>query len=196
MSTDSELIQRSRDQPAVFGELFTRHSRAIFRYAASRVGPEKAEDVLSNTFLAAFERRRRFDQAYESALPWLLGFASMAIRQHRRDEARHWAGYLYPVAAESLAVVRDDAAVFAAELALVAEAVRHLAPRDRDALLLHVSAGLGYADVGRALGIPIGTVRSRINRARAQLREATGRTTGEKEEQTNGRVQHAPVTEY
>ncbi|MDY1006316.1 RNA polymerase sigma factor [Curtobacterium sp. CFBP9011] len=186
VSTDSELIRLSLDRPPAFGDLYTRHARAVYRYAASRVGTEGAEDVLSNTFLAAFERRKRFDTTVVSALPWLLGFATVAIRQHRRQEHRHLSE---SVDEDALALVGvADVAPHAAALTEVMRAVTRLSPRDRDALLLHTSADLSYEDVAAALHIPVGTVRSRINRARAQLRTATGRGEAPEQERTSGRT--------
>lgn len=186
VSTDSELIRLSLDRPPAFGDLYTRHARAVYRYAASRVGTEGAEDVLSNTFLAAFERRKRFDTTVVSALPWLLGFATVAIRQHRRQEHRHLSE---SVDEDALALVGvADVAPHAAALTEVMRAVTRLSPRDRDALLLHTSADLSYEDVAAALHIPVGTVRSRINRARAQLRTATGRGEAPEQERISGRT--------
>lgn len=194
MSTDSDLIRLSLDRPDVFGELYARHASTVYRYAASRVGKEAADDVLSNTFLAAFERRRRYRFEHSSALPWLLGFATIALRQHRRDERRH-----FTVAPEASGEQEvgfgsvEDPMPHAAALAEVMVAVGRLSAKDRSALLLHVSTDLSYSDVARALGIPIGTVRSRINRARRILRLATGWGTAPEEEEHDGRAALAPL---
>ncbi|WP_240745085.1 MULTISPECIES: RNA polymerase sigma factor [unclassified Microbacterium] len=83
MSTDSEIIQRSLQQPAAFAELFDRHARSVNAFATYRIGRHAAEDVLSETFLVAFRRRADYDANVESAVPWLLGIASRVIRRHR-----------------------------------------------------------------------------------------------------------------
>lgn len=196
MSTDSEVIRLSLAQPAAFGQLYSRHARVVLRYAISRVGAEGAEDVVSNAFLAAFERRKRYDFAYESALPWLLGFATMAIRQHRRAEGRHLERHRDLELADRHGLLVDETDHRAAELAETLREVKRLAARDRDALLLHAWADLSYAEVARALAVPIGTVRSRINRARTRLREATGRdatTTTTNERNDDGRPAYTPI---
>lgn len=76
VSTDSEIIQRSLGQSRAFAELFDRHARTVGGYAARRLGPDAGEDILSETFLVAFARRKSFDTAWEPALPWLYGIAS------------------------------------------------------------------------------------------------------------------------
>jgi DNA-directed RNA polymerase specialized sigma24 family protein len=72
-SSDGELIAAPREQSELFAELFDRHSRAVFRYAAQRLGGQAAEDLVGETFLVAFQRRDRFDPAYGDARPWLFG---------------------------------------------------------------------------------------------------------------------------
>jgi DNA-directed RNA polymerase specialized sigma24 family protein len=79
--TDADVIERSARDPASFGLIFDRHSDAILRYAYARLGPDLAEDVLAETFLAAFARRASYDKSRPSALPWLYGIAiSSAFR--------------------------------------------------------------------------------------------------------------------
>ncbi|WP_307784123.1 sigma factor [Salinibacterium sp. NG22] len=88
MTSDNEIIRRSWDNPAVFAEMYDRHATSVYRYAARRAGVDTADDIMAETFLVAFERRNRFDSAFESALPWLLGIATVLIRKHRGSEAR------------------------------------------------------------------------------------------------------------
>jgi DNA-directed RNA polymerase specialized sigma24 family protein len=92
VSSDSEIIERSMDTPSVFAELYDRHARAIFRYAARRIGPHAADDMMSETFLVAFERRAGFDPAVGAALPWLYGIATTLMRKHARLEVAAWRG--------------------------------------------------------------------------------------------------------
>lgn len=173
MSTDSEIIRRSLDAPAAFAELFERHARVIGAFAARRVGSDAAEDVLSETMLVAFRRRRDFDPTWDSAKPWLLGIASRLIKKHRADEARQWRSF---EAVSGSAHVSDGAIDAAGERADASAAVRELAPRiaslgarDRETLLLYAWGDLTYEQVAVALGVPVGTVRSRLNRVRRKL---------------------------
>ena len=174
MTTDRDIIRASLEDPGRFGELFERHAHDIGRFAARRVGVAAAEDVLSETFLVAFRRRGAFDQAWESARPWLFGIASRLIRKHRGDEAANWRSF--QAAAGSAHASSDGGFAAADERTDAAASVRALVPliaalsrADRDTLLLYAWGDLTYEEVGRALGVPTGTVRSRLNRARRRL---------------------------
>lgn len=85
-SPDGEVIERSRSEPELFALLFQRHSVGIGRYAARRLGPGPAEDIVAETFLAAFRHRDRYDTTRHDARPWLYGIAGNLIRRHHRDE--------------------------------------------------------------------------------------------------------------
>ena len=76
--SDADLIGRSLAEPACFGEIFDRHADEILRYAHARLGPDLAQDVVAETFLAAFARRDRYDTTRADARPWLYG---IAVRQ-------------------------------------------------------------------------------------------------------------------
>jgi RNA polymerase sigma-70 factor (ECF subfamily) len=141
--------------------------------------------VTSSAF--AFERRATYDTDRPSARPWLYGIATNLLAKHRRGEARR----IHAVARlASQRVAPPDlaetvtAAVDASELwPRVAEAVTSLPEPERDALLLHIWESLSYEEVADALGVPVGTVRSRLNRARTRLRElaaASGEEEGER----------------
>ncbi|WP_407360386.1 RNA polymerase sigma factor [Microbacterium sp. LBN7] len=174
MSTDSEIIQRSLDQPSAFAQLFDRHARVVNAFATYRIGRHAAEDVLSETFLVAFRRRADFDRDVESAVPWLLGIASRLIRRHRAVEAKHWRSFAAAVSGEEHsseggvddAMTRIDAE---REVAGLRARIAALASRDRETLLLYAWQGLSYDEVATALGVPVGTVRSRLNRVRKRL---------------------------
>lgn len=174
MSTDSDIIRRSLASPAAFAELFERHARVIGAFAARRVGSQAAEDVLSETMLVAFRRRRDFDGSWESAKPWLLGIASRVIKKHHAAEARQWRSF--EASASRGEHTSDGAIDRAGERTDAAAAVRALAPRiaglaarDRETLLLYAWGDLTYEEVAVALGVPVGTVRSRLNRVRRKL---------------------------
>lgn len=195
MSTDSDIIRRSIDVPSAFAEVFERHARVIGAFAARRVGSHAAEDVLSETMLVAFRRRHDFDATWESAKPWLLGIASRVIKKHRADEARQWRSF---EASVSRGDHTSDGAIEAAgERADASSAVRALAPRiaalaarDRETLLLYAWGDLTYEEISMALGVPVGTVRSRLNRVRRKLAppgsHASVRLTWIAKEETDG----------
>lgn len=196
MSTDSEIIRRSLQQPAAFAELFDRHARAVNAFATYRVGRHAAEDVLSETFLVAFRRRVDFDTDAESAAPWLLGIASRLIRRHRAVEAKQWRSFAASISQVERsshggvddAMVRVDAE---REVAALKARIAALAPKDRETLLLYAWEGLSYEEVAVALGVPVGTVRSRLSRVRRRLDSTRRIQAFEKQQQTGetlGRV--------
>ncbi|WP_091234591.1 RNA polymerase sigma factor [Microbacterium sp. 3J1] len=174
MSTDSEIIRRSLDRPPAFAELFDRHSRVVNAFATYRVGRETAEDILSETFLVAFRRRADYDSVHESAVPWLLGIASRLIRRHRAVEAQHWRSFVAEVSRGEHsseggvddAMTRVDAE---REVHALRSSIAALAPKDRETLLLYAWQGMTYDEIATALKVPVGTVRSRLNRVRRRL---------------------------
>lgn len=193
VSTDSEIIQRSREAPAVFGELFDRHARSLRRYAASRVGTSVADDVMSETFLVAFEHREMFDHSFDNAGPWLFGIATNVLRQHHRAESR----MLKTIAKSGHEVADDEFFAVAnrvdARLAIrkIATILKTMNAANRDSLLLWAWADLTYEQIAQATDVPVGTVRSRINRARSVLRQASESITELEKEKDHGRVNPA-----
>jgi RNA polymerase sigma-70 factor (ECF subfamily) len=174
---DAEVIRAPLAEPARFGVIFDRLAPYIQRYLARRLGQQIADDLVAETFLVAFRRRDRYDLAQPNALPWLYGIATNLLAQHRRDEVRRFR--------LNQAAPRADVSVGHAERIterVAAQAMRGplnaalggLAAPDRDVLLLIAWEQLTYEEVATALGIPIGTVRSRLNRARRKVRAALG----------------------
>ncbi len=192
MSTDSDVIQRSRDHPRAFGDLFHRHHVAVYRYIARRAGTEVADEVMAETFLVAFERRERFDHTYSDARPWLFGIATTLLAAQRRREARHLNALARSAEREDddgglgRVAARADAT---ADVRRIAARVRALPEGDRDVLLLHAWADLTAEQIATALNIPVGTVWSRLSRARKALRETAAGTTSK--ESDHGRVDTA-----
>lgn len=174
---DSVLVQASQTDPQRFAELYDRHAPDIHRYAARRLGDSAADDVMAETFLVAFRRRDRFDPSRGAARPWLYGIASNLIAGHRRSEVMQ-----YRVLAKTAVdpVVeghheRSDSRVAAAAVTRqLGAALARLSKGDRDVLLLIAWESLTYDEVAQALEIPVGTVRSRLNRARKKVRKALG----------------------
>jgi RNA polymerase sigma factor (sigma-70 family) len=163
--SDAQLLRRSVSEPAVFGELYERHGVAVRRYVVSRVGAANGEDLAAEVFIRAFRGRESCRGENGGALAWLLGVANHVISDHRRLEKRRLA---------ALERLFTDQHEFAVEphLGLTSEvirALRRLPATDRDTLLLLVWGELSRDELATALGVPVGTVDSRISRARSRL---------------------------
>jgi RNA polymerase sigma factor (sigma-70 family) len=176
--TDADLIRASLSDPQAFGPLFDRHVDEIHGYVSRRVGRTLAEELTAETFARAFARRESFVALHDSAAPWLYGIATNLVRNAGRAERRQLQAY-GRVAAISSSQQSDydrvDARVDALrEAPALIGALLELDPGDRDALLLFAWQGLSYQEVGTALGIPAGTVASRINRSRRLMRASLG----------------------
>jgi len=171
--SDAEVIGRSLGEPEVFGLIYDRHAPALLRFLGRRAGAKVAEGLVGELFRIAFERRKTFEQSRESALPWLYGIGSNLLLKHRRDEARRLRASARMAADLAATDGRTRTAALDARLLFprVADAIQALPDGERDALLLFAWEDLSYQSVAEALDLPIGTVRSRLNRARAQLRE-------------------------
>jgi RNA polymerase sigma-70 factor (ECF subfamily) len=177
--TDADVIAGSRNDPPQFAALYDRHAGVVFRFLVRRVGRDTGDELLGETFRIAFERRATFDLDRPSARPWLYGIATNLVGKHRRREARRLAatarlaldapGSGRSPADPSLDRV-DDRLDARAAWPAVARAVADLPAGERDALLLYAWEELGYDEIAAALAIPVGTVRSRLHRARGRLR--------------------------
>jgi len=172
---DTTLWARSRtgDREA-FGLLFERYAQAIYNYCFRRVGDwASAEDLMSIVFLEAW-RRRDQELPPGKVLPWLYGVATNVIRNRRRSERRFAAALARmpaPTADQDFADEADERLDDADRMRQVLAAIASLPPREQDVLALCTWSDLSYDDAALALGIPVGTVRSRLSRARARLRE-------------------------
>jgi RNA polymerase sigma-70 factor (ECF subfamily) len=175
--TDEQVLAMSLHQPEVFGELYARHFAAVYRYVAGRLGPDAADDLAAETFLAAFRRRHRFDPARGAVKPWLFGMATNLVARQRRAESRWYTALaragsdplVAPAARPSDEDLVADRVAASQARPLLAAALARLPDRDRDVLLLVAVGGLSYAEVAFALGIPEGTVGSRLSRARRKI---------------------------
>ncbi|MEV1005818.1 RNA polymerase sigma factor [Streptomyces sp. NPDC049881] len=175
MTTD--LRPRIRDgDDDTFAELFDAYARSVYNHAFRLTGDwALAEDAVSLTFLEAWRLRERLDPEGGSLRPWLLGIATNTVRNTRRAARRHTAALsrLPPPAvvgdfADEVAGRIDDA-VLLATVRLALDALRR---PEREVLALCVWSGLDYATAAGSLGIPVGTVRSRLSRARRKLAAA------------------------
>jgi RNA polymerase sigma-70 factor (ECF subfamily) len=178
--SDDELWRRVRNgQAEAFGVLYERHSRKVYNYLFRRLGDwADAEELTAVVFAEAF--RRRMDVVIDEGkvAAWLLGVATNTLRNQRRSRWRHRellreiadavvTGPLEPAQSETVLQMRELLA-----------ALRRL-PRDqRDVVALCVWSQLSYEDAAAALRVPVGTVRSRLARARQSLALVTGRRSG------------------
>jgi RNA polymerase sigma-70 factor (ECF subfamily) len=171
--SDAEVIGRSLGEPEAFGLIYDRHAAALLRFLGRRAGAKVAEGLLGELFRIAFERRKTFDASRGSALPWLYGIGSNLLLKHRRGEARRLRASARMAAGREAADGRASAAALDARLLFprVADAIEALPDDERETLLLFAWEELSYHSVAEALELPIGTVRSRLNRARVRLRE-------------------------
>jgi RNA polymerase sigma-70 factor, ECF subfamily len=170
--SDAEVIGRSLGEPEAFGLIYDRHAATVLRFLGRRAGAKVAEGLVGELFRIAFERRKTFDASRASALPWLYGIGSNLLLKHRRAEARRLRASAR-IAAVEAPDRRASAAALDARLLFprVAGAIEALPGDEREALLLFAWEDLSYQSMAEALELPIGTVRSRLNRARAHLRE-------------------------
>ncbi|MET7460276.1 RNA polymerase sigma factor [Nonomuraea sp. NPDC005501] len=174
---DAELVRRSRDDPEAFAALFDRHAPELHRYVVRRLGDALADDIVADTFLDAFRQRARYDLTRLDARPWLYGIAANLIGKHRRSEVRFYRALArsgVDEVAESYADRVEARVAASAAQRELAGALAALPAAERDVLLLVAWADLSYDETAAALGVPVGTVRSRLHRARKRTRAALG----------------------
>lgn len=173
--TDAEIIRASRRQPELFEEIYRRHVDAVYRFAVGRVGVLEAEDVVADTFVRALSLRHRYRQDRPNALPWLFGVAANIVRERRRRAARahrahrRLAGRRH-VDADHLEQIPERVDAQSVSDAL-AKALTSLTDVEYRTLMLVTLGGLTYQEAAGELGVPIGTIRSRLARARGKLGE-------------------------
>jgi RNA polymerase sigma factor (sigma-70 family) len=178
-ASDRELLASAAAGDAdAFGELYERHASAIYNHCFRRTAHwPVAEDLTSAVFLEGWRRRFEVRFAGDSALPWLLGVATNLARNHQRTLRRYRAAMerLSPSPGQDdfvddLAGRVDDERTIERLMRLVDRLPR----REREVLALCAWDGLSYAEAAVALGVPVGTVRSRLFRARRRLEQSLG----------------------
>jgi RNA polymerase sigma factor (sigma-70 family) len=183
---DGELLAKAVSMPACFVEVFDRHGRAVHAYLVRRAGPQVADDVLDEVWLQAFASRAHFDEQCADARPWLYGIARNVLRSYFRARAR-------------VAPANDHAVLDAFdEVDTRVDAVRHrpalraalaaLPDQDREVLLLVAWEGLTPSQAAASLGIPQGTARWRLHRARAAAQRTLDAVRQEQREHTTTEV--------
>jgi len=175
---ETSLRARVRDgDPVAFGQIFDAHARAVYRHAVRWTGDwAAAEDVVSLTFLEAWRLRKRLFPGDESLRPWLLGIATNVLRNTARAARRHQNALMRLPARGSVPDFADELVGRLADteqLNAARTALQRLSAPEREVFALCVWSGLEHAAVAEALNVPVGTVRSRLSRARSRLREFT-----------------------
>lgn len=177
-SVDTSVPSGDADAANVVSDWFDRHVDTIYAYVSRRAGDDVARDVTSETFRVALEQFDRFDSTVGAERAWLYGIASNLLRRHWRAEQRRLRAHLRHASRAQVPgdpLVAVDARVDAGRrVERVIAAVERLDPDDRDLLLLIVWEHCTSAEAARALGIPAGTVRSRLKRIRALLKNDEG----------------------
>lgn len=177
--SDAEIIRQSWGEPERFAAIFDRYYSQIHGYVARRLGHGVADDVAAEAFLVAFAAREKYQMSRPDARPWLYGIVSNLISRHHRAEHRRYralartGAHQVSEGHEDEVTVRLDAQAYRAPLAA---ALAGIPTADRDVLLLVAWAELTSDEAGEALGIPAGTARSRLHRARKRLRAALAQT--------------------
>lgn len=172
--TDDAAVTDSLEDDARFADVFARHFDLVHGYVRRRLGLDLADELAAETFVRAFQARRRYRASMGSVEGWLLGIATNLVRRHRRTEQRRLRAYaLRPSgSAEPDATALADGRLMAAAAGgALSRALAAMRAVDRDVLLLFAWEDLSYAEVAAALGIPVGTVRSRLARARGVMRK-------------------------
>jgi RNA polymerase sigma-70 factor (ECF subfamily) len=173
---DAADLTRSLRDPERFTAIYDRHFTAVYRYVAGRLGPQVADDLAAETFLVAFRKRAAFDPRRGALRPWLFGIATNLVAQHKRDETRRYRALARAGAEPPATAGHEDRVVRLVTAAgmqpRLARALASLSQAERDVVLLVALSGFAHDEVAQALGIPYGTVGSRLSRARKKLRAA------------------------
>jgi RNA polymerase sigma factor (sigma-70 family) len=168
--TDGEVAAWSEvDDPAAFLELFWRHGPSVHAYLSRRTGRQDADDLLSEVWLRAFKGRASYDRAWPDARPWLYGIARNVLRAHWGRPSQPSSRGAEPDPSDPWADV-DSRLDAARQSNTLRRLLGTLTIDEREVLLLVTWEQLTPAEVAVALGIPQGTARSRLHRARSLLR--------------------------
>jgi RNA polymerase sigma factor (sigma-70 family) len=175
VQSDSQAIVASLVDPHAFAVIFERHFSSIHGYLRRRFDRELAKDLTAQTFFVAFDRRSRFDPQRADARPWLFGIAINVAHSHRRVERAELRAIATSTPELGVWIEGVEARVDAERMrGLLAQSLADLPAEEADVVCLLVWAELNQAEIADALAIPLGTVKSRLSRARGRLRLALG----------------------
>ena len=171
---DADAVAASLSQPDCFGLLFDRYHAAIWAFLARHAGRDAADELAGDVFVAAFRNRHRYDPACGTVRAWLYGIAMNLQRSRWRSDARQARALDRVAGGVTVALTpieeADDLLYGRQQLQRVANAIECLSEPHREVLTLFVWEQLSYDEIASALGVEVGTVRSRLARARNDLR--------------------------
>jgi len=162
----SDWVRVCEGDPVALGALFDRHEARLFRHACRLLtAREDAKDAVTIAFFELWRKRASVRLVEGSPLPWLLNTVSYAARNLERSSRRYRTLIARAPRPESLGEMSgsDESGVLAA--------LKRLPEREQSVVVLAVLEGYPDHEVAQTLGIPVGTVKSRLARARAKLRD-------------------------
>jgi RNA polymerase sigma-70 factor, ECF subfamily len=161
------MMQFVQDLPKMqvptISQIVLQHYESVFRFCALRVGAQGASDVTQETFLTAQRVLSNFEGRSDLKI-WLLGIAHNECRRYSRNERRH------PNTGELSEPLIESGEHTIIDRETVRSALAKLSPEHREVVFLREWDGLSYDEIGQILGIPSGTVKSRLHHAFLQLR--------------------------
>ncbi len=181
---DLELLRKAKDgDREAFGELFRKYEKRVFRVARRMCGSDdEAWDITQDAFIRAMQAMDRFDTKYKF-FTWIYRITTnLAINYSQKRMRRREVCFDEGFSADGQQVVQDDVADRTASEQLirsVEKAVEKLSPALKVVFVLRVDQQLSYSEIASSLGIALGTVMSRLNRARGKIREEVGSMLGE-----------------
>ncbi len=181
---DIQLLRKAKngDRDA-FGELFRKYEKRVFRVARRMCGSDdEAWDITQDAFIRAMQAMDRYDTQYRF-FTWIYRITTnLAINYSKKKMRRHEVHFDEAYSAEGQQVIEDNVADRAASeqlLGAVSKAVNKLTPALKAVFVLRIDQQLSYSEIAESLDIALGTVMSRLNRARTKIREELGSMLGE-----------------
>lgn len=164
---DHQVIRAASGDPEAMAEIVREHYALVYRFCARRIGPDAAQDAAQETFVTAHKSMKRFD-GKSSLSTWLLGIAHNHCRnQSRKRHEISWLGE-----EEMNAKGMDGTEGMLIDREALRVALKGLSPEHREVVLLHEVEGLTYEETASVVGVPAGTIKSRLHYAFQQLRKA------------------------
>jgi len=169
---DPDLVRRlAAGEIDALGELYDRHSANLRRFVArATADAEDVDDLVHSTFLVAASIAARYD-GRASCRPWLIGIAAQLLRRRRHAVARFFR--VLSALGGASATASDPRPVYQAR-SDVERALAGISEAKRTTLLMAEVEGMSCNEIAEALGIPVGTVWTRLHAARRELRRALG----------------------
>lgn len=182
VTTDTELLRQARNGKAdAFAALYRRHQGPLYRYALLRCGSaDTAADIVQEAFMGLLTGKLQFDPLRGQLQHFLFGVARLLVLKHDAPRQRETALDLGEDGDGALELASEDGEPLARLLGNeAAEEVRRalalLPPHYRDVVILYEMHDLSYQEIAAVCQVDIGTVRSRLSRARAALAKRLAR---------------------